>query len=249
MWYKTYFNGLPQVAWKVAQTPEQDQLELEMLVESLELGPGDRVLDVFCGYGRHALPLARLGLHVTGVDIADDYTAELRQAAQREKLTIDVLTDDFMTVDLPADGGFDAAYCVGNSFSFFPRPDMLAFLRRIRAQLRPGGRFVAQTNMVAEVVLLAYQGRNWMPVGNDILFLLDNDYDPLASRIDSHQTYVQHGRTETRLSQHYVYTIAELGQLLGEAGFEYDLTLCGDTDGQPFSIGDESLWLIVSVPA
>ncbi|RYF54244.1 MAG: SAM-dependent methyltransferase, partial [Cytophagaceae bacterium] len=60
-WYSDFFTGLPQEAWKAAQTDEQTQLELERIVESLEFGPDDRVLDVFCGYGRHALPLAKMG--------------------------------------------------------------------------------------------------------------------------------------------------------------------------------------------
>ncbi|RYF47267.1 MAG: SAM-dependent methyltransferase, partial [Cytophagaceae bacterium] len=68
-WYHDFFHGLPQIAWKAAQTDEQTQLDLELIVDTLDFGPGDRLLDVFCGYGRHALPLARMGAHVTGVDI------------------------------------------------------------------------------------------------------------------------------------------------------------------------------------
>ncbi len=247
MWYESYFTGLPQQAWKAAQTPEQDQLDLEMLVESLELGPGDRVLDVFCGYGRHALPMARLGLRVTGVDISKEYTDELRQAARRDKLTIDVLTGDILTIDLPTPGSFDAAHCIGNSFSFFPRATMVAFLRRVRTQLRPGGRFVAHTSMVAEVILPAWQERNWMAVGEDMLLLLENEYDSLAGRIDSRQTYIHQGVTDTRLAQHYLFTLAELAQLLIEAGFSPAITLCGDTDGRPFALGDEAAWLVAEV--
>jgi cyclopropane fatty-acyl-phospholipid synthase-like methyltransferase len=241
MWYKTYFTGLPQVAWQAFQTPEQDQLELEMLVESLELGPGDRVLDVFCGYGRHALPLARLGCAVTGIDLFADYTRALLTDAEPE-LDLTVLTGDFMTT--PVAGPFDAAYCVGNSFSFFPRPQMLAFLRRIADALVPGGRFVAQTEMVAEIVLPDFRDRNWMPVSETIQLLFENDYDPLEGRIDSWQTFLQGGQSETRLAQHYLRTIAELCQLLTEAGFDPAISLCGDTDGRPFALGDESLWLV-----
>lgn len=242
-WYHNFFHGLPQDAWKAAQTEEQTQLELELLVETLAFGPGDRLLDVFCGYGRHALPLARLGARLTGVDLAQDYTAELRAGAG--KLPVEVIAGDVLTVDLP--GEFDAAYCLGNSFSFFPRPDMLAFLSRIAGALRPGGRFLAHTEMAAESVLPDYQARNWQPVGAGgdrlILFLVENEYDPLESRIDSHLTYVRAGQTETRTARHYVFTVAELVQLLAEAGLTV-IAGYGTAEGDPYALGDEGLYLL-----
>ena len=97
-WYHTFFHGLPQEAWKAAQTEEQTQLDLELLVETLDFGPGDRLLDVFCGYGRHALPLARMGVRMTGVDIAPDYIAELQAAVGKEKLSVNGLVGDFWTI-------------------------------------------------------------------------------------------------------------------------------------------------------
>src|SRR6266550_1823142 len=47
--------------------------EVGFLVDALELGPGERVLDVGCGPGRHALALARRGIDVVGVDIAQRF--------------------------------------------------------------------------------------------------------------------------------------------------------------------------------
>ena len=245
-WYHTFFHGLPQETWKAAQTEDQTQLDLELLVETLEFGPGDRILDVFCGYGRHAQPLARMGALLTGVDISAEYITELQAVAKQEKLPLRAIEADFLT--LPFDeltGGvvFDAAYCLGNSFSFFSRPDMLAFLTRIAAVLIPGGRFLAHSEMIAESVLPQYQGRNWQPVGDDILFLVENEYDALDSRIDSRLTYVRDGEVQTRTAQHYIYTLAELRHLLTEAGFS-TLACYGSLTGEPYALGDEAVWLV-----
>ncbi len=245
-WYHTFFHGLPQDAWKAAQTEEQTQLDLELLVETLDFGPDDRLLDVFCGYGRHALPLARMGARVTGVDISAEYIAELHQAVAAEKLPVVAIADDFLGMiesKLGAPGSFDAAYCLGNSFSFFARPDMLRFLNRIAGMLKPGGRFLAHSEMIAESVLPDYQVRNWQPVGEDILFLAENEYDPLESRIDSHLTYVRKGDTQLRTAQHYVYTLAELSHLFQEAGLTVK-SCYGTVDGEPYALGDEAVWLI-----
>ena len=249
MWYHDFFHGLPQVAWKAAQTDEQTQLDLELLVETLEFGPGDRLLDIFCGYGRHALPLARMGARVTGVDISGEYIAELQRAVGTGKLPVTAVEGDFLTLpstDLGPAGSFDAAYCLGNSFSFFAYGQMQTFLSRVAGLLRMGGRFLAHTEMVAESVLPDYQARNWQPVGNPsdpILFLAENEYDPLESRIDSHLTYVHNGQTETRTAQHYIYTLAELHRLFAGAGLS--VTTCyGTAEGDSYQLGDQGVWLL-----
>jgi SAM-dependent methyltransferase len=46
------------------------EAEVEALVGLLELAPGDVVLDVGCGPGRHSHALARRGIHVVGIDVA-----------------------------------------------------------------------------------------------------------------------------------------------------------------------------------
>jgi hypothetical protein len=124
---------------------------------------------------------------------------------------------------------------------------MLAFMTRIGSLLKPGGRFLAHSEMIAESVLPDYQARNWQPIGDDdsqrILFLVENVYDPLESRIDSHLTYVRDGVAQTRLAQHYVYTLAELNWLFNQAGFDV-IDCYGTVDGNAYALGDEAVWIV-----
>ena len=53
-----------------------------------ELTPGARVLDVGCGAGQLALPAARAGAVVTGVDIATNLIEQARARAEAEGLAI-----------------------------------------------------------------------------------------------------------------------------------------------------------------
>jgi SAM-dependent methyltransferase len=55
--------------------------EIDFLIDVLELEPGDRVLDVGCGPGRHAHALAERGLLVHGVDISARFIDLARRAA------------------------------------------------------------------------------------------------------------------------------------------------------------------------
>src|SRR5687767_6433660 len=60
--------------------------EAAAFVTRLGLKPGRKVLDVACGTGNLALPAARLGADVTGVDIAPNLVEQAQVNATREGL-------------------------------------------------------------------------------------------------------------------------------------------------------------------
>lgn len=64
------FMGPAYLRYSFTKGTEQ---EVDFLVDALGLGPGQRVLDVGCGPGRHAHALARRGVEVLGVDIAQRF--------------------------------------------------------------------------------------------------------------------------------------------------------------------------------
>lgn len=80
----------------VYQDPEADDPFGEASAEVVEIGgslpTGSRILDLGCGAGRNAIPLARLGHHVVAVDRSAAATAALRRRAG--DLSIDIVTAD-----------------------------------------------------------------------------------------------------------------------------------------------------------
>lgn len=108
----------------------------EDFVSRLAFVPGTRVLDVACGTGNTALPLARLGAQVTGVDIATNLLAQARERAAAEHLNITF--DEGDAEQLPyADASFDAAISMFGAM-FAPRPELVA--SEFARVLKPGGR-------------------------------------------------------------------------------------------------------------
>ena len=241
-WYHTFFEGLPQIAWKESQVEEYTDWEVDFLADVLELTPGSKVLDVMAGYGRHALPLAGRGYELTAVDISEEYCRELQQTARAENLPVTVLQGDFGEIPLP-ETAYAAAYCLGNSFSFFPRETMQRFLQKIADHLPTGGYFVAHTQLLAESVFPNFQERTWMPVGNDITYLAHNELDVAKGVIHAELTYTRGGERVTRRIEQYVFALAELSAMMQAAGLTVTETF-GSLDGEPFALGDEQAYLL-----
>ena len=107
----------------------------EAFVARLPLNPASRVLDVACGTGNVAIPLARAGHEVTGVDIASNLITQARDRAAAEHLPIRFDEGDAEQLPYP-DGSFDAVVTMFGAM-FAPRPELVvAEMARV---LRPGG--------------------------------------------------------------------------------------------------------------
>jgi SAM-dependent methyltransferase len=110
-------------------------------IERLALAPGTRVLDVACGSGNLALPAARAGASVTGLDIAPNLIETARNRAQAAGLTIEFEEGDAESLPY-ADASFDVVVTMFGAM-FAPRPDVAA--AELLRVCRPGGR-VAMAN-------------------------------------------------------------------------------------------------------
>ena len=121
--------------------------------------------------------------------------------------------------DLPWPARFDGAFCVGNSFGYLDDDGNAAFLRALAAALKPGGRFVLETPMVLEQLLLHLHDRPWWKVG-DMHLLVKNDYDHTRSRLEIEYTFMGGGRTQVRRGSHRAYRYAELLDLFESSGFD-----------------------------
>ena len=120
--------------------------EAEAFIRRRNLKAGEKVLDVACGTGNLALPAARAGAVVTGVDIALNSIEQARENARLEGL--EAQFDEGDAEALPyADASFDTVVTMFGAM-FAPRPDLVA--AELKRVTRPGG-----------VIAMA----NWTPTG------------------------------------------------------------------------------------
>jgi ubiquinone/menaquinone biosynthesis C-methylase UbiE len=113
----------------------------EDFIKRLNLKPGTKVLDVACGTGNLALPAARAGAVVTGVDLAPNLVEQARENAKRQGLNVQF--DEGDAEALPYDqASFDAVVTMFGAM-FAPRPELVA--AELKRVCRPGG-FIAMAN-------------------------------------------------------------------------------------------------------
>jgi SAM-dependent methyltransferase len=112
----------------------------EAIAASLGITPGLKVLDLGCGDGTTALPAARLGADVLGVDIARNLVEAGNSRAQAEGLTnCRFQTGDASDLRELADHSFDLVVSIFGAM-FAPKPFDVA--REMVRVTRPGGRIV-----------------------------------------------------------------------------------------------------------
>ncbi|WP_229236041.1 class I SAM-dependent methyltransferase [Dyadobacter tibetensis] len=241
-WYHQYFKGLPQRAWKLHQDEDFTLHEADFLWDVLELEAGSRVLDVLAGYGRHAVPLAKDGCELTCIDISQEYCEELEALRIASKLPITVRCEDVLESNF-ADAPFDAAYCFGNSFSFFPGKDLQKMVAMVAGKLKPGGCFAIHTQNLAESVFTNFQTRNWMPVNDTITYLAENEYNALEGCIEAEQTFLSGDEKITHQVKQYIFTLAEIRAIFENCGFTI-LGAYSSIEADQYLLGDEALYLV-----
>jgi ubiquinone/menaquinone biosynthesis C-methylase UbiE len=125
----------------------------EDLVKELGVTPGLEMLDIGCGDGTTAIPAAKLGARVLGVDIAANLvTAGNARARQLELDNCDFQEGDASDLHDIADDRFDLVISIFGAM-FAPRPsDVASELVRVT---RPGGRIVMGNWIPADPTLVA----------------------------------------------------------------------------------------------
>lgn len=115
---------------------------LETLFARHSSGEVRSVLDLGCGTGSHAVPLARRGYAVTGVDVSPDMLARGRSKLSDADMTVDLREADIRSY---RDGQeYDAVIMMFAVLGYQrTNADVLDALRTVAAHLRPGGVFVA----------------------------------------------------------------------------------------------------------
>jgi len=93
-WYKEIWSlDIKNMSWV-----EDTENQVDFIIKTLELKGSERILDLACGYGRHALSFARRGYNVIGVDITKEYVNDATETAKKEMLDAEFILSDIREI-------------------------------------------------------------------------------------------------------------------------------------------------------
>ena len=198
---------------------------VDLIVEVLELKPGDRVLDLACGSGEHAVRLAKRGLEVAGVDIAPSLVAHCRERAAVEGAETASFGQGDMR-ELDYDGEFDAVLLLSGSFGFYDDETNEDVLARMARALRPGGQVLIDVFDPTRMVVRP-PSRTWSQYGGGY-GLSTRWWEPESCTYVSEFVFIDgEGTLNTAAEQEQirVYTVPEWRRLFAGAGLAMTHTL------------------------
>jgi SAM-dependent methyltransferase len=223
------------------------------LVDTFEVGPARRVLDLGCGPGLYANRLARTGARVTGIDLSARSLAHARASAAEEGLDVAYVQGDYLAdPDVPP-GPFDLAVLIFCDHGAMGPEDRRRVLDTVRSRLAPGGALVLDVHALPRLATIvpgtsvspAPPGGFWAP-GPYVEVRSVFTYEDRALVLVRHDI-VEPDRHWTVLDWAQHFDPSTLTAELETAGFRVE-AIMGDVAGAPYEPSGETL-AVVARPA
>jgi SAM-dependent methyltransferase len=214
-------------------TPERTAAEVELIWKLLELEPGLEMLDLACGHGRIANPLAERGVRVTGLDATPRFLELAREDAAKRGVDVEYVEGDMRSI--PWVGRFDRVLSWFTSFGYFSDEENRQVLSGAYEALKPGGLLAVELNNMLRL-LQVYADEVVTERGDDRM-IDRHRFDIQTSRSLDERTIVRGGKQRTFEFSVRMFTPAELRDWFLLAGFR-EAVAYGD-DGEPLTAEHE----------
>ena len=217
-WFEDLYNRQVYLDLYAEADSEVARQEVDAILQFLEVSPGAAVLDVCCGYGRHALELARRGYRVVGIDLARRQIEAARKQSAAEGLNVEFILGDAREMTFA--GTFQVTLNLFTSFGFFPSDrEPAAMLARIFAATAPGGWFLMDF-WNRERVLRHFQPELLESRPDGITVEKRWDFDSRKGRINwENRVHLPDGNVETWFQSIRAFTLYELAGMMEQVGF------------------------------
>lgn len=143
---KAFVSLAPLYDRLMQDVPYDEWVEyLNLLMQQRHFQPG-RALDLACGTGSMTIRLSRLGLEMTGVDIAEDMVEQAKKKAEMNSLPITFYCQDAAELNIPG-SAYDLCVSLFDSLNYILEPARLnSAIRQVAAHLRKDGLFIFDLN-------------------------------------------------------------------------------------------------------
>jgi len=172
----------------------EETLDTDQAVETLaDLAAGGPVLELAIGTGRLALPLAKRGLEMHGVDASNRMVEKLRAKPGGDAISVTI--GDF--ADVPVDGTFRLIFIAFNTlFALLTQEDQLRCFANAAAHLTDDGVFVIEV-FFPDLARFDREQRMQVTAVDTVGVMFDaSRHSPVEQRVDSQHVVITEGGTK-----------------------------------------------------
>lgn len=230
-WYKKFFSKYYLRFFGRKKTLLETKKEVEFICRILNLTKKVKILDLACGFGRHAVKLAKRGFSVTCLDFNKQFLNLAKKLAKQNKVSLRTVWSDMRNI--PYKNEFDAVINMFSSFGYFEKEkENLKVLKAVSAALKPNGLF-----------LLDLPNKKWIltNVNKKIRRKINNTYLFEKRSFDKKKNIylnkitliMSNKKVECMATLLHLYEPVEIKKKLKDLGFSI-LKIYGDYDGKKF---------------
>jgi SAM-dependent methyltransferase len=196
---------------------EETQKDVNFICDVLELHEGAKVLDLFCGAGRHSLELARRGYSATGIELNPDYLELGKKSGKVIANAPKFIQGDVRYVDFGE--GYDAALVMFQSFGYFSDSEDKSVLSKVFDALKIKGRFLI------EILNRDWILKNFVEIQEDVIdgirVIEKREFDVLTSRNNFVIQRHEEDGIVTKRGSWRLYSAHEMKKILKGIGFRF----------------------------
>jgi ubiquinone/menaquinone biosynthesis C-methylase UbiE len=241
-WYDALAPGGARSPVALEQFALNTDREAEFVANALGVPPPARLLDLCCGWGRHAIRLAQRGYAVSGLDLST-YHIELARAASREaQVGVEWIEGDMRRIPF-RDATFGAVINMFTAFGYFDDEGNQQVLEQVARVLAPGGRFLIDV-INRDYLMGVFRESDWREESDGRVILERRRWDAQTGRIHAEWILIDpDGRRRVHVHDERVYTLQELELRMAAAGLRVSDTF-GDYNGGPLERNSRRLVVV-----
>ena len=139
-WWKKTFNDMYFISYDEDFSNKDTKEQVNFVIQHANIKKTDKILDLGCGIGRHAIALAKLGYNVSGLDFSKDLIKIARDNAKKAGVKVNFFTGDMRNIKIIKK--FDVVICLFTTFGYFSKNENIKVLKQISKIIPNDGRVI-----------------------------------------------------------------------------------------------------------
>ncbi|HSQ26957.1 MAG TPA: class I SAM-dependent methyltransferase, partial [Anaerolineales bacterium] len=217
--------------------------QVKALQTYLHLDHPMKILDLACGFGRHANRLAALGHSVVGIDYTPGFLELAKKAADTAGVRVEYIQGDMRTIKYKNE--FDCALLLFTSFGYFSEESNSQVVKNLAAALRPGGLLCMD---IPNRDLRASDMPPCTVIEKEGNLMIDrHSFDPLTGRWHNKRIIIRDGIRKDKPFSIRLYNLSEIQNLLANSGLRLTSTYA-DWNGNSLTAEARRMIVIAQKP-